>query len=138
MQRTIPILIALMLVACGGAQKRETLDATRAGLGTAMEATNVAHDAFRAWSKAKEAGIVAGASSFDDGKAKLDAFRVEADKVHARFDVVYTAIKAAADAAKLAQADKEDVSRALALAKEALTSVLALKQVVTDLERSSR
>jgi hypothetical protein len=137
MRRTFPILFLLVaLVACGSGQKRETLDATRAGLATAAEATIVAHGAFRAWSRSREAAIVAGAKSYDEGRAALDVFRVEADKVQVLFDVVVAAIKAANDAAKLAQTGDGDIARALALTKDALTSVIALKQAVASLEGS--
>lgn len=134
MRRAIPILL-LVLVACGGAQKERALDDTRAGMSTALAATNLARETFLAYSKTHELGIVDRADSREEGERDLALFRSRADRVVRLFVVAYTAIAAAASAADLARSGSAaDVVHALKLARESLAAVLALKQAVAALE----
>jgi len=93
MRRTIPaalvIALALTAPACGGDSKQKALK-------TSLSALNAARDGFIAWDKNHQDKIVAGATSLDDGKVKLDRYRKTREPVLQGFTVAYSALAAAA------------------------------------------
>jgi hypothetical protein len=110
----VPILLILVILAACGANARTT--ALRANL----VALNAARDTLLVVSKEREAQIVEKATSKEEGRAQLDAWRVNVDKVAAAIEAGYRAIYAAAilNDVKSASEAGAAVVRALALAKE--------------------
>ncbi len=134
-RRRTPILLVLavaLAAACGPRSDGPATDQARLGLQTALTATNAARDAFVAWDKDHQERIVAEATSLDDGKAKLAAYRMRRADVSASFVLAYSAIAGAATA--LALDDKHDVSQIVTLAREALTAVVAVRAAVKQLQ----
>jgi hypothetical protein len=134
MRRTIPVLIVLAaLTACGPRSDGPAIDQTRLGLQTALTATNAARDAFVAWDKDHQARIVEEATSLDDGKAKLAAYRMQRADVSATFVLAYSAIAGAATALALADTER-DTAQLVTMAREALVAVVAVRAAVKQLQ----
>jgi len=89
----LPVLVALcaLFVACTHSARQDTIT-------SAFIATNAARDAYVQYDAAQQDKIVKEATSLDDGKAKLAAYREKRTKYLALFPVVYTSIKVASDA----------------------------------------
>lgn len=89
----ILVILALVVLAaaCSKAARKDTISA-------ALLATNAARDGFVQYDAGMQDKIVAEATSLDDGKAKLKAYRERRAKVLALFPVVYYSIAAAAQA----------------------------------------
>jgi len=83
------LLIALLLVACGVNARTQALRASLVTL-------NVARDTLLLVSKAREAQIVASATSKEEGKALLATWRAGVDKIARAFDDAYHLIYGAA------------------------------------------
>jgi len=83
------ILIALCLLACGASARERTV-------ATALTATNASRDAFVAWDSAHQAALVAKATSLDDGRHLLEAYRRQRDPIVQGFAAVYRLIATAA------------------------------------------
>lgn len=85
---------ALLLVSlstssgCAASQRESTIKA-------AMVTVDTARDGFIAYDAAEQSAIVSKATSLEDGKAKLAAYRAERAKVADLFTVAYRAIAAA-------------------------------------------
>ncbi|MGE3453693.1 MAG: hypothetical protein AB7O24_01140 [Kofleriaceae bacterium] len=89
MTRAINVLvIAFVLVACGASQRAETIRAT-------YITTVTAHQAFLIFDHEHEKSIKDAATSYDQGRAALDAYRLKSDRVMQLFDGVYKAVAAA-------------------------------------------
>ena len=86
--RFLVILCMLGLVACGPSARLRTIRATYA-------VANVSADHLAAYSEAHEAQIVAGATSPDDGRAQLVAWRDRVDHAEKVLATLYRAIAAA-------------------------------------------
>jgi hypothetical protein len=84
----LPILV-LLLAACGANPRQEALQ-------TSLTALNTARNGFVAWDKAHQQKIVAGAATYEEGKAAIDAYRAKRAKVVQGFVVAYSALAAAA------------------------------------------
>lgn len=85
------LILFILLAACTKVARQDTISA-------ALLATNAARDGFVQYDDVAQARIVAGATSLEEGKAKLVAYREERAKVLALFPVAYYAIAAAAQA----------------------------------------
>lgn len=111
--RIVPILIVALLAGCGASARTKVLR-------TSLVALNVARDTLRTTSKEREMQIVDQASSKEEGRAKLDAWRAIIDKVDAAIDDGYDAILAASilNDAPSASAAGAAVAKALALVRE--------------------
>ncbi|MGE0547632.1 MAG: hypothetical protein AB7R00_11270 [Kofleriaceae bacterium] len=81
-------MIAFVLVACGASQRAETIRAT-------YITTVTAHQAFLIFDHEHEKSIKDAATSYDQGRAALDAYRLKSDRVMQLFDGVYKAVAAA-------------------------------------------
>jgi hypothetical protein len=84
----LPVLL-LLAVACGPNAKQKALKTTLAGV-------NAARDGFVAWDYAHQQGIVDDATSLEDGKAKLKAYREKREKAVISFEIAYRALAVAA------------------------------------------
>jgi hypothetical protein len=73
---------------CGASQREKTLRAT-------LIATNAARAGFTKFDADHQQQIVKDATSLEDGKAKLAAYREDRDKVRLLFEAVYEGIAAA-------------------------------------------
>lgn len=104
------------LVACGASVRVKTLRASLVTL-------NAARDVVLQVSKEREAQIVARATSKDEGRAALDAWRAKVDAVVAAIEVGYRAVH---DAALLS--DAKSASEAAAATKKALALLKDLKE----------
>ncbi len=127
-----PIVIVL-LVACGGGDRKGATTTARAGLSTALAATNAARDAFTTWSKAHEMSIVARATSLEQGDRELAAYRAHSQPVLGSLVVAYTSIAAASAALTLAEAQPAELATAVRLATDALRAAVAVRDAVLAL-----
>lgn len=104
MVRRISVLIVLAaaLSACGA-------NARQKALRTSLTALNTARDGFSQWDDQHQIGIVKKATSKDEGKAALAAYRTKRQPVIVGFMVAYSAFAAAAlddNTARIAEAAK--------------------------------
>jgi hypothetical protein len=84
----LPVVL-LLAVGCGPDAKQKALRHTLTGL-------NAARDGFVAWDHVHQQGIVDDATSLEDGKAKLKAYRTKRDKLVIAFEIAYRAVAVAA------------------------------------------
>jgi hypothetical protein len=105
------------LAACGPNARVQALRGSLVGL-------NVARDTLLAVSKEREVQIVAEATSKDEGRAQLDAWRAKVDVVASAIEVAYRAVH---DAALLS--DVKSASEAAAAAKKALSLLKDLRDL---------
>ena len=82
--------VVFALTACPGP------DAKERALRSSLTALNAARDGFVAWDKDHQQKIVEEATSLEDGKSKLAAYRAKREPVTQGFVVAYSAIAAAA------------------------------------------
>lgn len=84
-------VIAFLVIAssCGPDAKQAALRSTLTGL-------NAARDGFTTWDDQKQQRIVAEATSLDDGKQKLNAYREERVVVLTGFELAYKVLAVAA------------------------------------------
>lgn len=106
-------LVVLALCACGANTRTKTL---RVGL----VSLNAASDTTLAVSKEREAQIVEHATTKEEGRAQLDAWRAKVDVVMTALDAAYRAVYSAAilNDAKSASEAGAAIAKAVALAKE--------------------
>lgn len=114
-RNTTPLVLLLVLIvgACGASARQKALR-------TSLVALNAARDTLLAVSKEREAQIVERATSKEEGRAQLNAWRVIVDEVAAAIEAGYRTIYAAAilDDAKSSGEAGAATARALALLKE--------------------
>jgi hypothetical protein len=116
--RLVMLLCLVGLIAACGASAR-----TQA-LRTSLVALNAARDTLLTVSKDREAQIVAKATSKEEGRTQLDAWRADVDKVAAAIEVGYRAIH---DAALLS--DAKSAREAAIAAQKALSLIKDLKDL---------
>lgn len=85
----VVLLFVVALAACGPSAKQKTI-------ATTLAATNAARDAFLLYDDTRQASIVDNATSLEEGKERLAAWREDRDEVVAAFETVYRAIAIAA------------------------------------------
>jgi hypothetical protein len=83
------IALSTQSMACGASAREKTISATFA-------ATHVAAVGFDAYADKHEGEIIQSASSADDGRSKLVAWRAKVDKVEKDIDAIYTLVQVAA------------------------------------------
>lgn len=116
---TAPVLLSLVIALCGcGASQRES------SIRAAISALDVSATALATYDKEHQDSIVAGATSLDDGKAKLAAYRAKREVVRKAFVVAGAAIGVAATL----NDDRSFAGMQLAL-KQVLDSIVALTGV---------
>lgn len=113
MRRAVPIVLLLALVACGASARTKALRVN-------LVALTAARDTVLAVSKEREAQIVEHATSKEEGRAQLDAWRARVDPVVDAIKTGFEAIYAASilNDAKSASEAGAAVAKALTLAKE--------------------
>lgn len=116
--RLVVLLCLVSLVAACGANARVQ------ALRTSLVATNVARDTLLMVSKERETQIVEKATSKEEGRTQLDAWRAKVDVVAKAIDVAYRAIH---DAALLN--DAKSASEAAIAAKKVLSLLKELKEI---------
>ncbi len=122
-QRTLNVLVfALLFAACGASQREKTLKAT-------LVAINVARDGFLTHDDARQTAIVVKATSLEDGKTQLAAYRLERVEVVVAFELAYKALATA-----LLMNDNPSVIAA----GKALAELLAIVKRLQKLESSGR
>jgi hypothetical protein len=84
------LVLLLALPACPGP------DSKQKALQTSLTALNAARDGFVAWDKSHQQKIVDGATSLEQGKAALAAYRAKREPVEQGFVVAYSALAVAA------------------------------------------
>lgn len=89
MRKPATALLLLFLLACGASARERTV-------ATALTTTNAARDSFVAFDAAYQQKIVATATSLEDGRAKLDAYRAKRDPLIQAFATVYRLVATAA------------------------------------------
>jgi hypothetical protein len=103
---------ALLTTACGSSKREKTLNTT-------LAAVNVARETFAAFDDSHQDAIIERATSLEQGRAELAAYREKQAKVVGLFIAAYRAIGVAA------VASKDDASlRAAVDALKALTSAI--------------
>ena len=111
------ILLALALIcatpACPASTRTQTLRAT-------LAATNAAQAGFVAQDAAHQQALVDRATSLDEGRAALGAYRTRRDRVVALFIATYRAVAVAATVEDAGVSDVVAASRELAAALAAL------------------
>lgn len=105
------------VTACGASARVQALR-------TSLVATNVARDTLLTVSKERETQIVEKATSKEDGRTQLDAWRAKVDVVAKAIDAAYRGIH---DAALLN--DAKSASEAASAAKKALSLLKDLKDL---------
>lgn len=105
----ILLLVVLALVACGASARQRTISATLLGV-DAAKAAFVAADATH------QLQLVAGATSHDDGAAKLASYRDRRVKLVIAFEAAYRALAIAA----ILNDDPKSLANLVAAAKVAL------------------
>lgn len=83
------VLLLGWLVACGASQRESTIKA-------ALVTVDAAREAWLAYDHHAQMEIVARATSLEDGRAKLAAYRANQGKIETAFEVAYRAVAAAA------------------------------------------
>ena len=110
------VLLCLLVAACGTSSRTKALRVN-------LVAVNVARDTMLTVSKEREAQIVEKATSKEEGRAQIDAWRAKVDVVAKVIDDAYRAIH---DAALLNNIKSE--GEALAAVAKALALIKELKQ----------
>lgn len=87
--RIVAVVLLVVAVACGAAQKEHRLRAT-------LLVIDAARSAFVQWDREQQALIVLHAVSRDDGKRKLSNHRVAREPIVAAFQAAYAAVAVAA------------------------------------------
>jgi hypothetical protein len=88
-RRFLPyVLLVGVLVSCAASQRESTIKA-------ALVTADATRDAFLAYDSDQQTAIVAKATSLDDGRAQLAAYRARRAKVQDALDVTYRAIAVA-------------------------------------------
>lgn len=85
------LLLAFILIACSNSARKDTLHVS-------FVATVAARESFKAWDKKHQDEIVANATSHEDGRTKLDAYREKRNAVLTMIVDTFQAIGAAQDA----------------------------------------
>ena len=134
MRHRLAIPLLLLVVACGGAQREKAVTTTRAGLSTALAATNAARDAFTTWSRAQEMAIVERATSREAGAAELAAHRARSQRVIGALVVAYTSIAAADASLTLAAVKPAELPLSIQLATKALEALMEARDAVLVLK----
>ncbi len=93
MRRASVAVLFLFVAGCGGASFTDTANKT---LSTSLAATNAARDQFLSWDKAHQMELVAVATSPEEAKDALAAYRAKRMPVIKAFTITYTSIGAAA------------------------------------------
>ncbi|UCC72057.1 MAG: hypothetical protein JSV86_17065 [Gemmatimonadota bacterium] len=83
------IFVALAATSCGPTAKEKALKYSLTGL-------NAARDGFVVWDEAHQKKIVEDATSLEEGKAALAAYRFKRERVLQSFTVAYSALAVAA------------------------------------------
>jgi len=107
--------VPTVVLGCGGNQRQQALR-------TNLVAINAARDGFVAWDAAHQSQIVAVATSAEEGRVKLDAYRTARAKLVDTFEIVYRAISVAA-----VQEDGPSLAAALRASKQLLDSIEKLQ-----------
>ena len=107
--------VPTVMLGCGGNQRQQMLR-------TSLVAVNAARDGFVTWDAAHQAQIVAMATSKEDGRARLDAYRTDRAKLVDTFELVYRVIAIAAT-----QSDESSLDAALRASKRLLDSIEKLQ-----------
>ncbi|MGH7179222.1 MAG: hypothetical protein ACREJC_17730 [Tepidisphaeraceae bacterium] len=89
-RRTTAVVVMMLAVfaACGPSARERAIRAT-------FITTNAARDGFNEYGKQRQDQIIEQATSLEDGKARLAAFRDRREKINKVFEDVYRAIVAA-------------------------------------------
>lgn len=82
------ILAALVIAGCASSQRESTIKA-------ALVSVDATRDAFVVHDQTKQAAIVAQATSLEQGRAELAAYRADRAKVDTAFSLAYRAIAVA-------------------------------------------
>ena len=82
------VVVVLLTMACVSAQEKAVKHS--------LTALNAARTGFVAWDAETQRGIVASATSLEEGRAKLGAHRTKRERVVAAFNVAYAALALAA------------------------------------------
>jgi hypothetical protein len=85
----LPLILLLLAGACGPNAKQKALRTT-------LVSVNAARDGFVTWDYVHQQGIVDDATSLEDGKAKLKAYREKREKAVISFEIAYRALAVAA------------------------------------------
>jgi len=112
---TALLALALALSAACGPNARQT------SLKTSLTALNAARDGFVQWDKTAQAKIVEDATSLDQGKAALKAYRDKREPIIEGFTIAYSALALAAL--------EDNVARLT----EAIAAAAALYELIKDL-----
>lgn len=83
------VLVFVMLASCGPGTREKTLSTTLASV-------NGARDGFLAYDEIRQEKIIAQATSLEDGKARLTAYRTARQHVEDSFNLVYRLLAVAA------------------------------------------
>lgn len=83
------LVVAVAGSACGASQRQDTIKA-------ALITVDVARESWLAYDKHAQAEIVAKATSLEDGRAKLAAYRANQGKIETAFEIAYRAVASAA------------------------------------------
>ncbi len=116
MRRPASLLLLVFLFACGASARTKSLQST-------LVAVNVVRDTFLAVSAKREDQIVEAATSKEEGRAKLDAFRQATIPIVSAIGNAYRAIAAAS-----LLSDSASVGEAAGAAAKAATLVKELGQ----------
>lgn len=114
MRRALPLLLAFVLGAAACAVSRDVV------LTKSLAGVNAAREAFVAFDKAHQDGIVADSKTFEGGRLALDAYREQRNKVTIALVAAYGAIAVAA-------ADVTD-SKSLVEVVDAMTALVSALQ----------
>lgn len=109
------VAIIIALTSCAASQRESTIKA-------ALITVDAARDGFIAYDSSRQAAIVAAATSLEQGKAALVAYRADRAKFETAFSVAYRAIGVAATL---------NDEQSLASMQTAITQVLAAIAEVT-------
>jgi hypothetical protein len=108
--------MGLIATGCTGHKRQDTLRAS-------LIAVDAARDGFVKLDGDRQQAIVAAATSFEDGKTKLEAYRAWRDKILVAFPVVYRAIALAS-----MHDDEASLNDAIKQAKVLLKAIEAFKE----------
>lgn len=104
-----------LLLACGPSSRGKALRASLVGV-------DASRDGFLAYDQEAQAKIVADATSLEEGRAALDTYRAERQKVVAAFEVAYRMIA-------LALVDKADLPAVVEAAASLQDAIDSLRQL---------
>jgi hypothetical protein len=89
MRPVTTLLLALVLFACGASARERAIS-------TALVATNATRDGFIAFDARHQQQLVDSATSLEEGRARIDAYRRQREPIVQGFATVYRAIAMAA------------------------------------------